>query len=121
MAAAALYGAGENQFLNVSIILPGDPSSPSRSGKIAIAWDGFLWFSGLYSGFLTAYYFLGTLFSVSQPCGKALVGQTWHVHHCVSDREELHGQSHSCPCGHQWTNEEQLTLAPFLEYFVEAG
>jgi hypothetical protein len=120
MAAAALYAAGENQFLNRSNILVGAPFSPPRGGCSAL-WGKFLWFSGRYSGFLTAYYFFGTLCPVSQPCGKALVGQTWHVHHCVSEREELHGQNHSCPCGHQWTNEEQLTLAPFLEYFVEAG
>lgn len=50
-----------------------------------------------------------------------MVGQSWHVHHCVQEREELHGQSHSCPCGHEWTNEEQLTLAPFLKIFAEAG
>ena len=58
---------------------------------------------------------------VSLVCGKALVGQSWHVHHCVQERDELHGQSHSCPCGHQWTNEEQLTLAPYLKVFAEAG
>jgi hypothetical protein len=96
------------------------PSSPSP-WRIEVAAQAFLWFSGRYSGFLTAYYFFETSLAVSQPCGKALVGQTWHVHHCVSEREELHGLNHSCPCGHQWTNEEQLTLAPFLEYFVEAG
>src|SRR6267378_8103572 len=104
MAAAALYRAGENQFLNRSIILLGGHSAFGR--KIEAAADVFLWFSGRYSGFLTAYYFFETSSAVSQPCGKALVGQTWHVHHCVSEREELHGLNHSCPCGHQWTNEE---------------
>ena len=58
---------------------------------------------------------------VSQLCGKALVGQTWHVHHCVNEKDDLHGQSHSCPCGHEWTNEEQLTLAPYLKIYAEAG
>jgi hypothetical protein len=58
---------------------------------------------------------------VSLVCGKALVGQSWHVHHCVQERDELHGHSHSCPCGHEWTNEEQLTLAPYLKVFAEAG
>jgi hypothetical protein len=58
---------------------------------------------------------------VSQVCGKALVGQSWHVHHCVQERDDLHGLSHSCPCGHEWTNEEQLTLAPYLKVFAEAG
>lgn len=58
---------------------------------------------------------------VSQICGKALVGQSWHVHHCVQEKDELHAQSHSCPCGHEWTNEEQLTLAPYLKVFAEAG
>ncbi|HYW84318.1 MAG TPA: hypothetical protein VFB30_13735 [Spirochaetia bacterium] len=50
-----------------------------------------------------------------------MVGQSWHVHHCVQERDDLHGQSHSCPCGHEWTNEEQLTLAPYLKVFAEAG
>ncbi len=58
---------------------------------------------------------------MSQVCGKALVGQSWHIHHCTLEKEGLHGQNHSCPCGHEWTNEEQLTLAPFLKVWTEAG
>jgi hypothetical protein len=58
---------------------------------------------------------------LSQVCGKALVGRSWHIHHCVGEKAELHGQRHSCPCGYEWTNEEQQTLAPYLTIFVEAG
>ncbi|MDA4133851.1 MAG: hypothetical protein OK454_12120 [Thaumarchaeota archaeon] len=58
---------------------------------------------------------------MSQVCGKALVGQSWHVHHCVQEKDALHGQSHSCPCGHEWTNEEQLSLTPYVKVFAEAG
>jgi hypothetical protein len=58
---------------------------------------------------------------VSQLCGKALVGQSWHTHHCMSEAAGLHGQKHSCPCGFEWTNEEQLTLTPYLKTFSEAG
>lgn len=58
---------------------------------------------------------------MSQLCGKALVGQVWHVHHCTKEREDIHGRSHSCPCGHEWTNEEQMTLAPYLKAYAEAG
>ena len=54
-------------------------------------------------------------------CGKALVGQYWHVHHCTKDADVLHGDRHSCPCGQEWTNEEQLTLAPYLKVYAEAG
>jgi len=58
---------------------------------------------------------------VTQPCGKALVAQTWHIHHCIKESDDLHGQNHTCACGHSWTNEEQLTLAPYIEGWGEAG
>ena len=45
-------------------------------------------------------------------CGKTLVGQSRHVHRCIKEKDELHGKNHSCECGREWSNEEQLTL-PF--------
>jgi hypothetical protein len=75
----------------------------------------FQWISSPYWWFVTDYYAHVLLQDVSQVCGKALVGQSWHVHHCVQEKDALHGQSHSCPCGHEWTNEEQLTLTPYLK------
>ena len=79
------------------------------------------WISSRYSWFVTDYYACALLCDVSQVCGKVLVGQSWHVHHCVQEKEALHGQSHSCPCGHEWTTEEQLTLTPYTKVFAKAG
>jgi hypothetical protein len=80
------------------------------------------WISSPYCWFVTDYYAHMPLKDVSQVCGKALVGQSWHVHHCVQEKDDaLHGQSHSCPCGHEWTYEEQLTLTPYLKVFAKSG
>ena len=82
---------------------------------------GFLRISGRYFDFTTAYYFSEADGCVSQLCDKESFGRSWHVHHCSSEKEALHGRTHVCACGHRWTNEEQLTLSPYLEVWSEAG
>ncbi len=58
---------------------------------------------------------------MGQLCGKALMGQTWHVHHCALEADALHAGRHSCPCGQEWSDDEHPTLSPYLKLFAEAG